>query len=92
MYKIQRKSVNKTIILNFCKKNGINCQEFIIDDGFSGRNLNRPGIKRISEEKKYKVILVKDFSRFSLDYIETRNFIKENKIILLSIMNISFWR
>ena len=46
-------------------------------------NLYRPGINKITESKKYKVILVKDFSPFSRDYIDTKKYIKDNKYYLL---------
>lgn len=43
------------------------------DDGYSGTNFNRPGVKRLIEDAKAKrinVILVKDLSRFGRNYIE----------------------
>ena len=42
------------------------------DDGFSGTNMNRPGMQKLLKEVKAKnigCILVKDMSRFSRDYI-----------------------
>ena len=45
----------------------------IVDDGYSGTNMNRPGIKRLlilAETKQINCIIVKDFSRFARDYIE----------------------
>ncbi len=50
-------------------------QEFQ-DDGFSGLNLKRPGIMRLlkaAEDGEIDCIIVKDFSRFSRDYIEMGN-------------------
>lgn len=44
-----------------------------VDDGYSGTNMDRPGVTALLEEvRKQNVdcILVKDFSRFSRDYIE----------------------
>ncbi len=44
-----------------------------IDDGYSGTNFNRPGVKRLLEDAKsgrINVILVKDLSRFGRNYIE----------------------
>ena len=43
------------------------------DDGYSGTNFNRPGVRRLIEDAKAKrinVILVKDLSRFGRNYIE----------------------
>lgn len=45
----------------------------IVDDGYSGTNMNRPGMKRLlilAETKQINCIIVKDFSRFARDYIE----------------------
>ena len=43
------------------------------DDGWSGTNFDRPGVKRLIEDAKAKrinVIIVKDLSRFGRNYIE----------------------
>ena len=43
------------------------------DDGFTGTNTNRPAFTKMMEQVKqgkYNLICVKDFSRFSRDYIE----------------------
>ena len=48
-------------------------REPCIDDGYSGTNFDRPGVKRLIEDAKAKrinVILVKDLSRFGRNYIE----------------------
>lgn len=50
-----------------------------VDDGYSGTNFDRPGIKKILElVKRGKVccILVKDLSRFGRDYIEVGNYLE----------------
>lgn len=42
------------------------------DDGYSGKNMNRPGIQQLLEsvrKQQVKVIIVKDLSRFSRDYL-----------------------
>lgn len=42
------------------------------DDGYSGKNLNRPGVQQLLEivrKQQVKVIIVKDLSRFSRDYL-----------------------
>lgn len=46
----------------------------IIDDGYSGTNMNRPGIKEVLtllKESEYNCLIVKDLSRFARDHIET---------------------
>lgn len=48
------------------------------DDGFSGRNFNRPGIKALLEDVKsgkITCIITKDLSRFGRDYIEVNNYL-----------------
>lgn len=50
------------------------------DDGYSGTNFERPGITKLLEEVKKNVIdciIVKDFSRFSRDYIEMGSYINQ---------------
>lgn len=51
-----------------------------IDDGFSGKNFERPGIQELLKDvKSGKVfsILVKDFSRFGRNHIEVGNYIEK---------------
>ena len=43
------------------------------DDGFSGTDMDRPGMEKLLQEvkaSKIRCIIVKDMSRFSRDYIE----------------------
>lgn len=51
-----------------------------VDDGYTGRNFDRPGIAgllRMARAGKVDCILVKDFSRFSRDYIELGSFMEQ---------------
>lgn len=50
------------------------------DDGYSGTNFDRPGIKSLIEAAKAGVvqcIVVKDFSRFGRNYIEVGNYLEQ---------------
>ena len=50
-----------------------------IDDGFSGKNPNRPAFNRLMSDVrvgKIRYIIVKDFSRFMRDYLEFGNYIE----------------
>ena len=50
------------------------------DDGYSGTSFNRPGVARLLEmvrNMEVDCILVKDFSRFSRDYIELGAYIEQ---------------
>lgn len=61
------------MLQNYVRQRGWNEIDTYIDDGYSGTNFNRPGVKRLIEDAKAKrinVILVKDLSRFGRNYIE----------------------
>ena len=50
------------------------------DDGYTGTNFNRPGIKKLFDLlKKDQIgcVIVKDLSRFSRDYIELGNYVEQ---------------
>jgi site-specific DNA recombinase len=50
------------------------------DDGFTGTNFERPDFMRLMEDlknKKVNCVIVKDFSRFGRNYIETGNLIEK---------------
>ncbi len=50
------------------------------DDGYSGANMNRPGMKKLLElirQQEISCIIVKDFSRFSRDYIELGSYLEQ---------------
>ena len=51
-----------------------------VDDGYSGTNFNRPGIKALLEAVKkgeINCIIVKDFSRFGRSYLEVSKYIEQ---------------
>ena len=69
---------------------GYELREYV-DDGYSGKNFDRPGVKRLLQEvKEGKIygIIVKDFSRFGRNYMEVGEYI-EKIFPLLSIRFIS---
>ncbi len=52
----------------------------IVDDGYSGTNMDRPGIKKLlvlAETRQINCIIVKDFSRFARDYIEVGRYLEQ---------------
>lgn len=54
--------------------------EEFCDDGWSGTNMDRPGLQRLLEEVRanhIRCILVKDMSRFSRDYIEMGTYLNQ---------------
>jgi len=51
-----------------------------MDDGFSGTNFERPGVKKLLDMAKthqIDCIVVKDFSRFGRNYLEVGNFLEQ---------------
>ena len=63
----------KLLLERYVRERGWNEIDVYIDDGYSGTNFNRPGVKRLIEDAKAKrinIILVKDLSRFGRNYIE----------------------
>ena len=53
----------KLLLQNYVRQRGWNEIDTYIDDGYSGTNFDRPGVKRLIEDAKAKrinVILVKD--------------------------------
>lgn len=54
-------------------------KEFI-DDGYSGTNFERPGVKQLLEAVRHgrvNCVIVKDFSRFGRQYLEVSKFIEQ---------------
>lgn len=74
----------KRIIKDFCEKHNIKCKETYIDEGFSGMNFERPGIKKIIEQHKEDIVLVCDESRISRDYFKFLNFAENIKVISIN--------
>lgn len=64
------------------KKEEFSAESFqvIADEGYTGTNMNRPGIKKllsmVSREEVF-CILVRDFSRFSRDYLMTGYYLEQ---------------
>ncbi|MDE6957360.1 MAG: recombinase family protein, partial [Lachnospiraceae bacterium] len=59
--------------------NGYEIIEFV-DDGYSGTSMDRPGMNEMLayvRQKKINCIIVKDFSRFSRDYVEIGSYVEQ---------------
>ena len=62
----------KSLLLQYIKENQLLLYDFYIDDGYSGKNFNRPAFQRLLadiESKKINLVLTKDMSRLGRDYI-----------------------
>ena len=66
-------SNQKSIILKFCKDNGLKNLQYFIDDGYSGTNFNRPAWTELLdkiENSEVGTLVVKDMSRLGRDYLK----------------------
>lgn len=58
----------------------LECVEIYIDDGYSGKNMNRPAIQQLINDiihKKVNGVIVKDLSRIGRNMIEVGKFVEE---------------
>ena len=63
----------KKILSKYAKENGFKNTHFIVDDGYSGTNFQRPGwneLLELIENNKVETIIVKDMSRLGRDYLK----------------------
>ena len=63
----------KNILSKYAKDNGFKNIQYIVDNGYSGTNFNRPGwndLIALVEENKVGTIIVKDMSRLGRDYLK----------------------
>lgn len=54
--------------------------EYYIDDGYSGRNFNRPAINKLindAESNKVDIIVVRDYSKISRNLLDLYKFVNE---------------
>ena len=69
----------KSILMEYAKKNGFRDPKFYIDDGWSGTNFNRPDFQRMiadMENGRIGTIITKDLSRLGRDYLMTGQYIE----------------
>ena len=72
----QRKCIHQ-----FLRRNGDDPLSFeeIVDDGYSGTSMNRPGMKkilRLIEAGRVRTIIVRDLSRFARNYLEAGHYLE----------------
>ena len=66
-------SNQKQFLQDYADRNGLTNCEFYVDDGYTGRNFNRPGFQRLVrdiEAKLVSTVITKDLSRLGRNYIE----------------------
>ncbi len=72
-------------IIDFCKRFNVDCKHIYIDNGFSGLDFNRPGIKEILNKKEKMVLIMFSIGRLTRSYELMQDFIKNNNISVISI-------
>lgn len=72
-------SNQKIMLRDFAEKNGMFQYEYYVDDGYTGRNFNRPSFQRMTadiEVCKIGCVITKDLSRLGRNYIEAGSYIE----------------
>ena len=72
-------------IIDFCKRFNGDCKHIYIDNGFSGLDFNRPGIKEILNKKEKMVLIMFSICRLTRSYELMQDFIKNTNISVISI-------
>ena len=72
-------SNQKLMLKDYAEKNGMFQYEYYVDDGYTGRNFNRPSFQRMIadiETGKVGCVITKDLSRLGRNYIEAGSYIE----------------
>ena len=72
-------------IIDFCKRCNVDCKHIYIDNGFSGLDYNRPGIKEILNKKEKMVLIMFSIGRLTRSYELMQDYIKNTNISVISI-------
>ncbi len=69
----------KEMLTRYCRENGFIIADYYIDDGYSGKNFERPSFQRMIgdiENGKIDCVITKDLSRLGRNHIETSIYIE----------------
>ena len=72
-------SNQKAMLRTYAEQNGMFNYAFYVDDGYTGRNFDRPGFQRMIndiEAGKIGCVITKDLSRLGRNYIEAGSYIE----------------
>ena len=72
-------SNQKLMLRDFAEKHGMFQYKYYVDDGYTGRNFNRPSFQRMIadiEAGKIGCVITKDLSRLGRNYIEAGSYIE----------------
>lgn len=64
----------RELLTNYCKAQGWTIAQVYQDDGYTGLNMERPGLKRLLsdvEQGRINLVITKDLSRLGRNYLET---------------------
>ena len=78
----------KRFLEDFARKSGMTNIKHFTDDGYTGRNFNRPGFQAMlaeAEAGKIGTIIVKDLSRFGREQVEMGRL---TQVVYLSLIHI----
>lgn len=67
-------SNQRDMLTNYCNTQGFRIVEVFQDDGFTGLNMDRPGLKNLLtavEQHRINLVITKDLSRLGRNYLET---------------------
>lgn len=70
----------RAMLEQYCEQQGFEVVAVYQDDGYTGLNMNRPDVNRMLkaiERRQIDVVLTKDMSRLSRDYIEIGKLVEE---------------
>lgn len=69
----------KEMLTRYCRENGFIIADYYIDDGYSGKNFERPSFQRMIgdiEDGKIDCVITKDLSRLGRNHIQTGIYIE----------------
>lgn len=70
----------KILLTKYVKEQGYTLVDIYVDDGYTGTNFNRPNFQRMLkdiENGKVNMVITKDLSRLSRDYIGTGEYVEK---------------
>ena len=73
-------SNQRELLTSVCKANGWDIVEVYQDDGYTGLNMERPGLKKLLadvEQGLFNLVMTKDLSRLGRNYLQTGHLIED---------------
>ena len=73
-------SNQRELLTSVCKANGWDIVDVYQDDGYTGLNMERPGLKKLLadvEQGLFNLVMTKDLSRLGCNYLQTGHLIED---------------